>query len=92
MATLPRVLIPIHTLPGQDVELSWDVINLPNLLNRDWGVPRQTSGFEEQNLLRLTGFDTTNNRGIYALSLPTRNRILDTSARWRMQLALRYAF
>jgi hypothetical protein len=87
-----RVLVPLHTVGGQHVELSWDVFDLPNLLNRNWGVPRQTSGFETTNLLRLTGFDQANNRGIYALALPTRNRILDTTARWRMQFALRYAF
>ncbi|HYK83249.1 MAG TPA: TonB-dependent receptor [Gemmatimonadales bacterium] len=87
-----RVLVPLRTFPGQNVELAWDVINLPNLLNRNWGVPRQTSSFEEQNLLRLTGFDATNNRGIYALSLPTRDVIIDPLARWRMQLGLRYAF
>jgi hypothetical protein len=87
-----RVLVPVRTFGGQHVELSWDVIDLPNLLNRNWGVPRQTSGFETTNLLRLTGFDQANNRGIYALALPTRDRIQDPTARWRMQLALRYAF
>ena len=66
------------------VELTMDVFNLPRLLNDDWGQVRETSGFEGLEMLRLVGWDQANQRGVYRLILPTRNRTLDAS-RWRVQ-------
>src|SRR5260370_8297168 len=62
-----RVLVPLSTFGGQHVELSWDVIDLPNLLNPNWGLPRQTSGFQTTSLLRPPWSDHPNHPRINAL-------------------------
>jgi hypothetical protein len=82
----------VPTVGGQSIEIRADVFNVLNLINGDWGLIRSTSGFEEANLLRQTGFDTVNQRGIYSLSLPQRNRVQTNSSLWRLQLGLKYLF
>jgi hypothetical protein len=80
----------LPTVSGQSLELTADVFNLPHLISRDWGVIKETSAFETTNLLRATGYDVVNDRGVYSLSTPLRNRV--TSARWRIQLGVKYLF
>ncbi len=82
----------IPTVSGQALELTLDVFNLMSLLGSDWGTFRSTSGFETTNLLRLSGYDAANNRGIYDLSLPQRNRASTNASRWKMQLGAKYTF
>ncbi len=87
-----RLAKVIPTIRGQSLEVIADVFNLPNLLNDDWGVVRETSGFQDQTMLRLSGYDTANQRGIYTLSLPVRERVQVDASRWRLQLGVRYTF
>lgn len=87
-----RLVKVIPTVSGQSLELSMDIFNLLHLVNRDWGQIRQTSGFENANLLRQTGYQTANQRGIYALSIPTLNFPSQTASRWRVQLGGKYIF
>jgi hypothetical protein len=79
------------TFGGQGVELSWDIFNLLNLVNDDWGQVKETSFFEQTQLVRQTGFDGVNQRGIYEITLPTRDR-LQNGTRWRMQFGARYSW
>ncbi len=88
-----RFVGSLPTIAGQSAELSLDVFNLLHLLNKDWGVVHEVSDFEQLNMLERTGFDATAQRGIYAISgnaLPNRDRV--TSARWRIQLGVKYLF
>jgi hypothetical protein len=87
-----RLVKVIPTVSGQSLELSVDIFNLLHLVNRDWGQIRQTSGFENANLLRQTGYQTANQRGIYALALPQLNFPSQTASRWRVQLGGKYIF
>ncbi len=86
----------IPTLHGQSVELSWDIFNLPRflgqMLDNNWGEVRSTSGFENANLLTLTGYSTAIGRGIYRLSLPQRRQVNINASRWQMQWGARYMF
>lgn len=84
----------IPTVNGQSVEIDLDVLNVLNLLNSGWGLIRQTGVFEETNLLRVGGWDATNNRFKYNLSLPKQNvtQVNSIGSRWVMQLGVRYAF
>jgi len=87
-----RIAKVIPTTGGQSLELSVDIFNLLHLVNHDWGVFRQTSGFENQNLLRQKGFDATTQRGRYALALPQFERPSQTASRWQIQLGGKYIF
>jgi hypothetical protein len=81
-----------------------DVFNVLNLLSADWGVTKGVSFYETRNVLRLTGYDVANDRGIYEyagpaiLGLPAEeaNRNLfsanDLFSRWRVQIGVRYDF
>jgi hypothetical protein len=81
-----------NTVRGQSIEVSADVFNVLNLISSDWGLIRSTTTFEEVSLLTRTGFDAVNQRGIYALSLPTRKRANTDLSRWKMQLGVKYIF
>ncbi len=85
-----RVTKGLPSIGGQHVELTADVFNFLHLINHDWGVIRQTSGFEEVNLINTAGWDPVNNRFKYRLALPQKNA--PTTQQWRLQLGLRYSF
>lgn len=85
-----RVTKIFPTIQGQSVELSADIFNVLHLLNEDWGLIKTTGDFEELNMVTRTGYDALNQRGIYALLLPARERV--TTARWRIQLGAKYVY
>jgi hypothetical protein len=89
-----RLSWAIPTVRGQSLEIIADMLNVLNFLNSSWGLFRQTGVFEETNLLRLVGYDTVNQRGIYALNLPRRNQVQINAigSRWVFQLGTRYTF
>jgi hypothetical protein len=71
------------------LELTADLFNVLNFVNRDWGLVRQTPGDvgNAVPLLQLVGYDTPNSRGRYG-PVPVFRREIDPEAsRWRMQLA-----
>ena len=85
-----RITKGLPNIGGQHVELTADLFNFLHLINHDWGVIRQTSGFEEVNLLNTAGWDAVNNRFKYRLALPQKNA--PTTQQWRVQLGLKYSF
>ena len=88
----------IPTIAGQHGELVWDIFNLGNLLNEDWG---RSSGvtFGTIELLALRGWDEENNRGIFDINRLNVGddgaadpfTVFDTASRWQMQFGVRYA-
>jgi hypothetical protein len=53
----------IPTIHGQELELSLDLFNVLNFIDRDWGLYKQVSEFEEgPRFLNAVGFDAANNR------------------------------
>jgi len=93
-----RFTFKIPTIAGQHGELVWDIFNVGNLLNQDWG---RSSGvtFGTIELLQLRGWDEENNRGIFDINNLTLGpdgsadpfTVFDTASRWQMQFGVRYS-
>ena len=91
-----RLAKRISTFGSQGMEITADIFNLLNLINSDWGLNRQTSGFEAATgVLNVAGWDAANNRPRYSVANPisvARERVSVTASRWRMQLGLKYTW
>lgn len=78
-----------------NLTLVWDVFNVLNLVNADWGVTKGVSFFETRELLDWRGYDDASDRPIYRFAGPaldSKESVFDLTSRWRMQLGLRYGF
>ena len=61
----------IPTVGTQGLELSLDLFNVLNFIDRDWGLYKQVSEFENgPRFLNAVGFDAANNRPIYTFAAP----------------------
>jgi len=73
--------------------LSVDLFNLLNLLDKTWGLTKVVALNETRSPLRLRGYDSATNQGIFLYIGPspsTKATIVDLLSRWRVQVALRY--
>ena len=79
------------------------MFNLPNLLDKRWGLVRESSSTEaKRQLLRVrtnNNWDPVANRPRYEVFTggdnplpPSRNTVLIDESRWRIQLGGRYSF
>ncbi|MBL3654915.1 TonB-dependent receptor [Fulvivirga sediminis] len=74
------------------IQLTMDIENVGNLLNKDWGRAYSVS-YGTYNLLQFRGIDEATGRGIYRYSDREDPWNVDNLASvWRMQLGLRYIF
>lgn len=95
-----RIARKVWTRDARGVEIAADLFNLPNMLNRHWGLVRETSSREDAPLLPVTGWDGTMNRPRYSIPtaangqaiLPSAERVVPDASRWRVQLGARYDF
>lgn len=89
-----RLTKVIPTAAGQSLELTADVYNVLNLLDREWGQARFTTLAPFQEMLTLVGYDATAGRGIYQDQLPQFRPVLDVdlASRWQLELSARYVF
>ncbi len=92
-----RVGERLRTLHGQSIEITLDIFNVLNLINRSWGLVRETgtfagSGTENVPFLTLRGTDAALARNLYQLSLPANNVLNAAQSYWQMQLGLRYNY
>lgn len=87
-----RLTKAMPTVKGQSLEVSVDVYNVLNLLQRRWGQSRATTLSPWVTMLRLVGYDTAAGRGIYEVTLPARNQVQDPASRWQIELSARYLF
>ena len=93
-------LSKVFTLQGQNAELTADLFNMFSFvddklgIHNDWGRVRQVSGFENDNLLQLRGYDTVNQRGIYSINSTNMGTkyLTQDAARWRLQVGMKYSF
>ncbi len=92
-----RIAKDFH-VAGQSFELSWDIFNLPNLLDRGWGLYKQVTPFEDADILYTQGFDTQNHRFAYQYTPTPKQVVTDFGTGvfepsvWRMQVGVHYAF
>ena len=77
-----------NTFKSQYVELSADVFNLANMLNKKWGA-RKTLG--NQNIYSIGGFDTDSNTYNYNVN-PNTGVTSPSGNPYQIQLGIRYGF
>jgi hypothetical protein len=83
----------------QQIEVQWDIFNVMNLINKNWGHLDSATGFETisggASYMRASGWDAANNRPKYVFvpqSSVVSTSYSPTLSRWRMQLGARYVF
>ena len=88
--------MPLGKTNSQRLEVSFDFINLGNLLNREWGllyfVPNlNNSGYA---LLDFVKIDAAKNQPVFQFRNPTSTpwQTDPINSRWQGQLGLRYVF
>jgi hypothetical protein len=81
------------------LQISFDILNVANLLNKDWGAFYTTPGgdFNNFQLYQFDGYeaDGTTPKFSYRLGDATGRdafNISGTDSRWRMRLGFRYIF
>jgi hypothetical protein len=83
--------IPI--ISGHRFIINWDVLNLMNLINSDWGW--NSSVFSTYRIVSKAGTDPSTGRNVYRFSAPSNNTPFTAgnfSSRWQMQFGVRYTF
>ena len=88
--------VPLTKTGSQRLEVSFDFINLSNLLNRDWGllyfVPNlNNSGYALLDFVRI---DAAKNQPVYQFRNPTSTpwQTDPINSRWQGQVGVRYVF
>ena len=83
--------IPVIT--GHRFTIIYDILNLMNLINSDWGW--DSNVFSTYIMARKAGTDAATGRNVYTFSAPKNNTPFtpdNVFSRWRMQLGIRYTF
>lgn len=77
----------------QTVQVSFDILNVPNLINSSWGV-RKVASASATSPLRLVNFDGTSGEPVFNFTGPSETFIDDAglNSRWQIQVGLRYMF
>ena len=85
--------IPIPGLKGQRLELTVDIINFLNMINKDWGHFKSVY-YRGVDVFKHNGYDSATGKPKLDFLAGDRDpwSILDLLSRWRMQLGLRYSF
>ena len=88
--------VPLTETGSQRLEVSFDFINLGNLLNREWGlqyfVPNiNNSGYALLDFVRI---DAAKNQPVYQFRNPTSTpwQTDPINSRWQGQVGVRYVF
>lgn len=85
-----RVTQEIPSFSGQKVELTFDVLNVLNLLNREWGWVKLAN---DTRLLNFHSIDPASGRARYRWTNVTDPNIAsNTLSRWTAQFGVRYTF
>ncbi|MDQ3522477.1 MAG: TonB-dependent receptor [Gemmatimonadota bacterium] len=89
-----RLAQTVPTVRGQGAQITVDILNFANLLNRDWGRSEFVS-FQTDNLLRTTSSSPgSDGRFTYQAFAPREDvfSISNLASRYQIQLGLRYNF
>ncbi|MEK9135996.1 MAG: hypothetical protein AAB393_02635, partial [Bacteroidota bacterium] len=89
----------IPTFSGQRIELTFDILNVMNWLNREWGWVKTTGVNQTVNLVQFSRIETAAgpNRGKpryrwLGVSDPYQPDDINNVSRWRAQFGIRYTF
>ncbi|KPJ96886.1 MAG: hypothetical protein AMS20_17900 [Gemmatimonas sp. SG8_28] len=91
-----NIRVSLYALGGgaHNFSLVWDVFNVLNLMNGEWGQSKTVVGFSD-DILQIVGYDTANDRPVYRYAGPdpvSKYTFSNSFSRWRMQFGLRYDF
>jgi hypothetical protein len=84
-----RVARDIRTLRGQSIELTMDLFNIENLLNKKWGGEYNLGG--AQQLVAVSGFNQTTRRYTYRVNENVGTAV-KSGTPYQFQLGARYRF
>ncbi|WP_298299640.1 carboxypeptidase regulatory-like domain-containing protein [Hydrotalea sp.] len=76
------------------IQLSWDIINLGNLISSNWGLRKYASATGYYQPITYSGTDNTG-KSIYQFDPSQKNTFTtspDLPSRWQMQFGIRYIF
>jgi len=82
----------------QTFQISLDIFNFTNLLNKDWGVIKTVGSFDAVSLIDVVGFEADGTTPQMNFNPSVINRIEQIedngiqSSRWQAQLGIRYSF
>jgi hypothetical protein len=86
--------IPLFTLSNSNhkLQISLDILNLPNLLKNDWGRIKYVNN-QTDKLLQYVG-KTTDGKQVFSFNKTSNDPYLtdDLLSRWQMQFGIRYSF
>lgn len=79
---------------GHKAEIWLDIMNVGNLLNKDWGQISYASPFSDRGAATFKGIDQATGKYIYDFdpSKVTKVNLTDWESRWSMQVGFRYKF
>jgi len=83
--------IPIPGLKDHRLQITLDVVNFLNLLNKEWGKLYYVSN-QNDTPWTLTGVDAATGKQKVSFSPREHHSISNLASRWQMQLGLRYSF
>jgi hypothetical protein len=75
-------------------QISLDILNVLNLINRNWGYD-VSGGYNTVTVLTYKGMDSTTKKPVYSFTAPSNNlpwTYDNYTSRWTMQLGARYTF
>lgn len=78
----------ISLTKAQKIDLSIDLFNVANIINKEWGVFKTLS---KQTLYTVKGFDKINNEYVYSVN-PNAGKCSYSGTPWQIQLGLKYKF
>ncbi len=81
-------------MEGHKAEISFDIANVGNLLNKDWGVIEEVGFPGTRGIVEYGGIDTSTGKYVYRFNTPDTTNIYDSRgiSRWSAQVSLRYKF
>ncbi|MEH6415449.1 TonB-dependent receptor [Pseudomonas sp. CGJS7] len=79
---------------GHKAELSLDIMNIGNLINKDWGRVEEVAFPGMRGVVDYGGIDQATGKYIYRFNTPDPEQIYDEKgiSRWAAQLSFRYRF
>lgn len=79
---------------GNKAELFLDILNVGNLINKDWGQIEEIGFPLQRGIVEFGGIDPATGKYVYRFNTPDSQSIYDTNAvsRWSMQVGFKYKF
>lgn len=81
-------------MEGHKAELSFDILNFGNLLNKDWGRVEEVAFPGMRGVVEYGGIDAATGKYVYRFNTPDNLTIYDDKgiSRWAAQVSVRYRF